>query len=140
MQHARMSQSELARAIGIKPQSVQYLLNPAKSAAGSRHIAAIARALDVSTDWLALGNGSMLDRRIEIGGLDILQAGQHTAVIGQSPAEVAVPALAEALMAIPESSRAEAAPLLHALCMAPDSATLKARLVRALHNFGNNET
>lgn len=134
MQHKRMSQSELARAIGIKPQSVQYLLNPAKSAAGSRHIAAIARALDVSTDWLALGQGSMLDRRFEAQSMTPVQWGAPSVDTISSSIEIAVQSVAEALLNLPESARPEVAPLLQALCMAPDSSTLKSRLVRALQS------
>lgn len=54
----KMNQSELAREIGVKPQAIQYLLTPSNGATGSRHIAALASALGVSSTWLASGDGA----------------------------------------------------------------------------------
>lgn len=51
---AGMSQSELARKIGIKPQSVQYLC--AGKAQGTTHAVAIATVLNISPSWLQSGN------------------------------------------------------------------------------------
>ncbi|RYF29810.1 MAG: hypothetical protein EOO23_06575 [Comamonadaceae bacterium] len=51
------NQSDLAREIGVKPQAIQYLLEPKNGATGSKHIAAIAEALDVSAGWLSNGAG-----------------------------------------------------------------------------------
>ena len=45
-----MSQSELARKIGIKPQSVQYLCSG--KAQGTTHAVAIATVLNISPSWL----------------------------------------------------------------------------------------
>lgn len=58
MHRKKLSQSELARRIGIKPQSIQHLLDPKKGAQGSSHTAKMANALDVSPQWLASGEGS----------------------------------------------------------------------------------
>ena len=55
----KTNQSELAREIGIKPQAIQYLLEPKNNATGSRHIAAFAFALGVNSVWLATGEGDM---------------------------------------------------------------------------------
>lgn len=52
------SQSELARAVGIKPQAIQYLLEPKNNATGSKHLPKIAQQLGVDPLWLATGNGS----------------------------------------------------------------------------------
>lgn len=57
----KTNQSELARAAGIKPQSVQYLLDPKRSATGSKHTPALARELGVDSDWLATGKGKPLN-------------------------------------------------------------------------------
>lgn len=58
MQRAgQTNQSELARAVGVKPQSIQYLCRPDSHAQGSTHTAALARELRVSADWLATGHG-----------------------------------------------------------------------------------
>lgn len=58
MHHAgQTNQSELARAIGIKPQSIQYLCRRDAGAQGSKHTAALAEALGVSSQWLARNEG-----------------------------------------------------------------------------------
>ena len=53
----KTNQSELARAVGVKPQSIQYLCHADSNAQGSTHTAALARELRVSADWLATGLG-----------------------------------------------------------------------------------
>lgn len=55
------SQSELARAVGIKPQAIQYLLDPKNNATGSKHLVKIAEALRVNAVWLATGIGTPSD-------------------------------------------------------------------------------
>lgn len=47
----------LALRVGIRPQSIHHLLDPARNAKGSRHTHAIARALGISAEWLATGRG-----------------------------------------------------------------------------------
>ncbi|CAN7303711.1 hypothetical protein LJR296_001420 [Cupriavidus necator] len=47
----------LALRVGIRPQSIHHLLDPARNAKGSRYTHAIARALGVSAEWLATGKG-----------------------------------------------------------------------------------
>lgn len=47
----------LAKRIGMRHQSIYYLLDPSRNAQGSRHTPALARALGVSADWLASGAG-----------------------------------------------------------------------------------
>lgn len=51
-----MSQSELARQLGVKPQAIQYLCREGK---GSRHTSEIARILRVRPQWLASNQGPM---------------------------------------------------------------------------------
>jgi hypothetical protein len=59
MQRAgKTNQSELARAVGVKPQSIQYLCDPQGGAQGSSHTPSLARELNVSAEWLAAGVGS----------------------------------------------------------------------------------
>ncbi|MNY14329.1 Peptidase S24-like protein [compost metagenome] len=53
------NQSMLAREVGIKPQAIQYLLDPRNGATGSKHTSALAGALKVSSRWLASGEGAM---------------------------------------------------------------------------------
>ena len=54
-----MSQAELARRLGLKPQAVQYLEEPRNMAQGSRHTARFADALGVDAVWLGSGFGDM---------------------------------------------------------------------------------
>ncbi len=53
------NQSMLARKVGIKPQAVQYLLDPRNGASGSKHTAALADALGISSRWLSTGEGAI---------------------------------------------------------------------------------
>jgi hypothetical protein len=55
------NQSELARRIGIKPQSIQHLLDPKKNAQGSSYTAMLATELKISAHWLANGEGPRFD-------------------------------------------------------------------------------
>lgn len=54
----KTNQSELARAVGVKPQSIQYLCDPQSGARGSSHTPSLARVLGVQADWLATGQGT----------------------------------------------------------------------------------
>ncbi len=58
----RTNQSELARAIGVKPQAIQYLCDLDAGAQGSSHTPALARELGVRADWLARGEGQPLEK------------------------------------------------------------------------------
>ena len=51
-----MSQSELARQVGVRPQAIQYICN--KKAKRSAYVTEIAWILDVSAIWLAIGKGA----------------------------------------------------------------------------------
>lgn len=52
-----MTQAELARAVGLKQQAIQYLCDKDKNAKGSRKAHEIAQALKVNYPWLIYGNG-----------------------------------------------------------------------------------
>ena len=54
-----VSQSELARRLGIKPQAIQYLC--ASQAKKSKFAFHIADALGINSDWLIAGKGRMTD-------------------------------------------------------------------------------
>lgn len=56
-QAGKSNQSELARAVGVKPQSIQYLCDPNSGARGSSHTPSLARELGVDAEWLATGQG-----------------------------------------------------------------------------------
>lgn len=47
----------LALRVGMRPQSIHHLLDPARNAKGSRHTNSIAQALGVSAEWLSTGAG-----------------------------------------------------------------------------------
>jgi SOS-response transcriptional repressor LexA len=53
----KTNQSALAREVGIKPQSIQYLANPANGARGSEHSTKLGSALRVNSHWLSTGEG-----------------------------------------------------------------------------------
>lgn len=59
LEHSGMSQSELARVVGIKPQSVQYLCSGGSDGTRSRYIMEIAVALNVRPEWLLTGEPPM---------------------------------------------------------------------------------
>jgi phage repressor protein C with HTH and peptisase S24 domain len=54
----KVSQTELAKKIGISPQSIQYLCDPERGAQGSKHNSKIAAELGISAIWLETGEGS----------------------------------------------------------------------------------
>lgn len=58
LKYRGMNQSELAKAVGIKPQSVQYLCSGGGK--GSSHTTTFASILGVSAKWLETGKTSML--------------------------------------------------------------------------------
>lgn len=58
----RTNQSELARAIGVKPQAIQYLCDLEAGAQGSSHTPSLAKELGVRADWLARGEGPPLEK------------------------------------------------------------------------------
>lgn len=59
LERANMSQSELARVVGIKPQSVQYLCSNNSGGTRSRFITEIAITLGVRPEWLLAGEEPM---------------------------------------------------------------------------------
>lgn len=56
IEYAGTDQSKLAKAIGVTPQSIQYLC---KKGSASKHLNQIANVLKVNADWLASGIGEM---------------------------------------------------------------------------------
>ena len=57
LKSAGYTQTDLARAIGVKPQAIQYLCK--QNAQWSRHTHDIARVLGINPDWLSQGIGEM---------------------------------------------------------------------------------
>lgn len=55
-----MTQAQLARACGVKPPSVSGWLNGKAKYLKGQNLLAAAKALNVSQDWLATGEGAML--------------------------------------------------------------------------------
>ena len=54
-----VSQSELGRRVGVKRQTIQWLCIPDGTDKKSKSAFQIAKALDVSPEWLILGEGVM---------------------------------------------------------------------------------
>lgn len=61
LKYSGMTQTQLADAVGIKQQTVQYLCSKGK---GSRHNQAIANYLGVNPEWLESGKGEMLESNV----------------------------------------------------------------------------
>lgn len=75
---ADISQSELARRVGIKPQSVQAI--EAGGVRGSKYIARFAKELDVSSSWLADGQGAIkLPKSEDLMTMPVPDFGPHPA-------------------------------------------------------------
>jgi phage repressor protein C with HTH and peptisase S24 domain len=74
MQHkGGLTQSELAKAAGIKPQAVQHICDQNKTAKGSTHTALFASILGVSALWLETGEGQPISE-------SIAQTSQHNCI------------------------------------------------------------
>jgi DNA-binding XRE family transcriptional regulator len=68
--HAGLSQADLARVLGVKPQAIQYLEQESNNARGSKHTSAIARACAVDAMWLSTGRGTMLLEKKQMAAQD----------------------------------------------------------------------
>lgn len=68
-----LTQSQLARMVNVKQQTISYICAPESAATSSRYAPAIAQALGVNPNWLQSGNGDKYDPtvRIELGGVTI---------------------------------------------------------------------
>lgn len=83
--HGKLTQSELARRLGLKPQAIQYLETERNNARGSKHTSAIARETGVDAHWLSTGKGTMLPAQ---------RAEQALAEYGELPPEAKEVAIA----------------------------------------------
>lgn len=93
---AQLSQSELGRRVGVRPQSIQAL--EAGTARGTQHILEIARELNVRPDWLRSGMGPMAAGAADSGSVRGTSGGTVTiagdefglvAIFDPAPAPVA---------------------------------------------------
>lgn len=68
-----LTQSQLARMVNVKQQTISYICAPDSPATASRYAPAIAQALGVNPNWLQSGEGDKYDPtvRIELGGVAI---------------------------------------------------------------------
>ncbi len=85
---AGLSQSALARRIGVTPQSIQAI--ECGRVLGSRHAVAMARVLEVSPDWLSNGYGPM-----QVEGMAMMTRQEAGAQAPESEAAVAEGAVLE---------------------------------------------
>lgn len=74
------NQTQLARAVGVKPQAIQYLLDPKNNASGSKHLTKIAEVLSINPLWLATGENqpqpSSFDTNV-VSGPDVRGSGSY---------------------------------------------------------------
>ena len=68
-----LSQSQLARLVGVKQQTISYICAPDSPATTSRYTSKIAQALGVNPTWLEYGQGDQHDPmvRIELEGVEL---------------------------------------------------------------------
>lgn len=73
LQERGLKQSELAKIIGVKQQTISYICAPDSQANSSRYSAKIAQVLGVNPAWLQYGEGDKYDPvvRIQQGGVEI---------------------------------------------------------------------
>lgn len=67
----KLTQSQLARLVGVKQQTISYICSPESPATTSRYATKIAQALGVNPAWLQSGEGDQFDPmvRIELEGV-----------------------------------------------------------------------
>ena len=61
-----MSQSQLARLVGVKQQTISYICSPDNPASTSRYATQIAAALGVNPVWLQTGDGGQYNPTVSI--------------------------------------------------------------------------
>ena len=61
-----ISQSQLARLVGVKQQTISYICSPDSPATTSRYATKIAQALGVNPTWLQHGEGDRFDPMVRI--------------------------------------------------------------------------
>jgi len=73
LEEKNITQSELARLVGVKQQTISYICSPESPAATSRYSVKISQILGVNPLWLQSGEGDRLDPmvKIDLGGIDV---------------------------------------------------------------------
>lgn len=68
-----LTQSQLARLVGVKQQTISYICSPDSPASTSRYAPKIASILGVNPQWLQSGEGGKYDPmvRIELEGIEL---------------------------------------------------------------------
>ncbi len=131
MTTAGVRTSALAAAIGISYQGVKKVLDGKSAGFGLVNNARAATFLNVTSHWLATGEGSMLAHDSAIG----TASDPANAILGGSPTlACTLERLAQALRAMPDSQRDGISRKLAALALAPDSAQLMQSLLASLDN------
>lgn len=71
LEEKHITQSQLARLVGVKQQTISYICSPDSPATTSRYATKIAQALGVNPAWLQHGEGDQFDPmvRIELEGV-----------------------------------------------------------------------
>ena len=71
LEEKKLTQSQLARLVGVKQQTISYICSPDSPATTSRYATKIAQVLGVNPAWLQSGEGDQFDPmvRIELEGV-----------------------------------------------------------------------
>jgi len=137
-----ITQADLARATGVSAPSVHAWFSGDTKSMKAVTASKAAQLYGCNTRWLSDGDGEIWPQRFEAQSLRPVNFGSASVGFGEPASEVhlsnlqtlseAVDILATSLEALTEAARAEAAPLLQALLIAPDSKRLRHSLLVVL--------
>lgn len=141
-----ITRADLARATGASAPSVHAWFSGDTKSMKAVTAAKAAQLYGCNTRWLSDGEGEMWPLVLQPHGFQAARFGTPAAV-ASSPASLervdsapdlaqALDVLASALEIAPEAARLEAAPLLQAMTLAPDSKRLKTSLLAVLMKRG----
>ena len=137
-----ISRTALAQATGARPPSVHAWFSGDTKSMKAGTAAKAAELYGCNTRWLSDGEGEMWPPVFQVTGTNTTRYGIPTVrttppltSFGASQDGTLTQALevvADALEALPEAARLEAAPLLQAMTLAPDSKRLRGSLLAVL--------
>ena len=125
--YAELTQVQASEVSGVKQSDISKIERG--ETLRSVGLLALARAYGVNPDWLDTGCGEML-----LSGAPAVAV--STPALREPTLEQTLDVLANALETLPEAARLEAAPLLQALTLAPDSKKLRSSLLAVLMKRG----
>lgn len=139
-----ITRADLARATGASAPSVHAWFSGDTKSMKAVTAAKAAQLYGCNTRWLSDGEGEMWPEFFQAHGFQTTKFGMPSAIVS-SPASLeridlaqALDVLANTLETLPEAARLEAAPLLQAMTLAPDSKRLRNSLLAVLMKRGKD--